>query len=131
MSNYNCLTMMILRRHHANYRELTSLINSPVKRLYVEADEDHVALQFHEKKGDIKRWKGHGDNTQIVKIVYVHEGIEKEGERARLKQPFYFGGVYAGEGNERLWKEVEDYIKKSYDTEKIEEIRFQSDGGAG
>ena len=28
MSNYNCLTMMILRRRHANYGELTSLINS-------------------------------------------------------------------------------------------------------
>ena len=27
MSNYNCLTMMILRRRHANYGELTSLIN--------------------------------------------------------------------------------------------------------
>ena len=27
MSNYNCLTMMILRRYHANYGELTSLIN--------------------------------------------------------------------------------------------------------
>ena len=28
MSNYNCLTMMILRRRHANYGELTSLINN-------------------------------------------------------------------------------------------------------
>ena len=30
MSNYNCLTMMILRRYHANYGELTSLINTDV-----------------------------------------------------------------------------------------------------
>ena len=28
MSNYNCLTMMILRKCRANYEELTSLINS-------------------------------------------------------------------------------------------------------
>lgn len=48
-----------------------------VKRLYVEADEDHIALQFHEKKGDVKRWKGHGDNGRIVKLIYVHEGIEE------------------------------------------------------
>ena len=27
MSNYNCLTMMILRKCRANYEELTSLIN--------------------------------------------------------------------------------------------------------
>ncbi len=35
----------------------------------MEADEDHVALQFHEKNGDIKRFQGHADNTQIVKLV--------------------------------------------------------------
>ncbi len=28
MSNYNCLTMMILRKCRANYEELTSLINT-------------------------------------------------------------------------------------------------------
>ena len=28
MSNYNCLTMMILRKCRANYEELTSLINN-------------------------------------------------------------------------------------------------------
>lgn len=51
--------------------------------LYVEADEDHVALQFHEKKGDIKRYKGHADNGQIVKLVYVHGGYaEGAGEEA-------------------------------------------------
>ena len=49
--------------------------------VYVEADEDPIALQFHEKKGDVKRWKGHGDNGQIVKLVYVHEGIIEQGKR--------------------------------------------------
>ena len=32
MSNYNCLTMMILRKCRANYEELTSLINIPPGR---------------------------------------------------------------------------------------------------
>lgn len=48
--------------------------------LYVEADEDHIALQYKEKKGDIKRYKGHADNGQIVKLVYVQEGYADGGE---------------------------------------------------
>ena len=66
---------------------------------------------------------------QIVKMVYVHEGVEKKGKRNQLKQPFFFGGVYPKKENEELWREVDEYIKKTYDREKIEEIRFQSDGG--
>lgn len=101
-----------------------------VKYLYVEADEDHIALQFHEKKGDVKRWKGHGDNGQIIKLVYVHEGYEEsETKRKRLKEVAYFGGLYSGKENEKLWKEVKDYIEERYDVEAIERIYFQSDGG--
>lgn len=102
-----------------------------VKYLYVEADEDHIALQFHEKKGDIKRFKGHADNTQIVKLVYVHEGyIDEDGKRKELKNVVYFGGLYRGKDNEKLWNEVKEYIEKQYETEEIEKIYFQSDGGA-
>ena len=86
-----------------------------VETLYVEADEDHIALQFHEKKGDVKRWKGHGDNGQIVKLVYVHEGKEDKGKRKQLKNPHFFGGIYSGKENERLWREVSGYIQKTYD----------------
>lgn len=100
-----------------------------VKRLYVEADEDHIALQFHEKKGDVKRWKGHGDNGRIVKLIYVHEGIEQKGKRNVLKNPVYFGGFCPGEKNKELWKEVDGYIKGQYEQKSLEEIRFQSDGG--
>jgi len=65
-----------------------------VDYLYVEADEDHAVLQFHEKKGDIKRYKNHADNGQIVKLVYVHEGKEELGKgRVRLKNARYFAGV--------------------------------------
>ena len=101
-----------------------------VKYLYVEADEDHIALQYHKKKGDIKRWKGHGDNGQIIKLVYVHEGYEEsEAKRKQLKEVVYFGGLYSGKENEKLWREVKDYIEGRYDTEAIERIYFQSDGG--
>jgi len=101
-----------------------------VKYLYVEADEDHIALQFHKEKGDIKRWKGHGDNGQIIKLVYVHEGYEETNtKRKKLKEVVYFGGLYSGKENEKLWREVKEYIEERYDKEALEKIYFQSDGG--
>ncbi len=103
-----------------------------VKYLYVEADEDHIALQYKEKKGDIKRYKGHADNGQIVKLVYVHEGYADSrggAKRKGLKNVVYFGGLYRGKDNGKLWGEVKEYIEKQYETEAIEKIYFQSDGG--
>ena len=101
------------------------------RELYVEADEDHAALQFHEKKGDIKRFKGHADNNQIVKLVYVHEGYTDSGiNRKGLKNVVYFGGFYRGKDNGKLWNEVKTYIGKQYAAEEMEKIYFQSDGGA-
>lgn len=94
-----------------------------VKYLYVEADEDHIALQYKEKKGDIKRFQGHADNGQIVKLVYVHEGYTDSREdikRKELKNVVYFGGLYRGKDNETLWKEVKEYIENQYETEGIE-----------
>lgn len=77
-----------------------------VENLYVEADEDHIALQYKKEKGDIKRYKGHADNGQIVKLVYVHDG-HTEGKRRELKNARYFGGIYEGaKGNEELWNSV-------------------------
>ena len=99
--------------------------------LYVEADEGHAALQFHEKKGDIKRFKGHAGNNQIVKLVYVHEGYTDIGaDRKGLKNVVYFGGLYRGKDNGKLWNEVKEYTGKHYGTEETEKIYFQSDGGA-
>ena len=106
-------------------------IKKETKNLYVEADEDHAALQFHKKKGDIKRFKGHADNTQIVKLVYVHEGYTDDGgKRKKLKNAVYFGGLYPGKDNEKLWYKVKKYIWKQYVPEETEKIYFQSDGGA-
>ena len=83
---------------------------------------------YIDRKGDIKRFKGHADNTQIVKLVYVHEGYtDGDVERKKLKNVTYFGGLYRGKDNGKLWDEVKEYIGKQYRTEKI---YFQSDGGA-
>ena len=100
-----------------------------VPYLYVEADEDHAALQYLDKKGDVKHWKGIGNNGLNVKLVYVHEGYEKKGTRHALKHAVYFGGVYDGEENETLWNEVEEYINQTYNRDTLREIYFQSDGG--
>ena len=103
-----------------------------VKYLYVEADEDHIALQQKEKKGDIKRYKWLAYNGNIVKLAYLHEGYEEKGEgpkRKELKNVVYFGGLYRGKDNEKLWGEVKEYIEKQYERDGIEKIYFQSDGG--
>ena len=71
---------------------------SVVKILYVEADEDHVAMQD-------------GSNRQM-KLVYVHEGIKNEGKNRKvLINPVYFTGLY-NNNKEQLWLEVAGYIYK-------------------
>ena len=48
-----------------------------IEYLYIEADEDHVSLQFRDKKGDLEENENHRkNNCLITKLVYVHEGIE-------------------------------------------------------
>jgi len=110
----------------------------PVKKkvvdyLYIDADEDHVPLQFREKKGDlVKGENGHKYNTVLAKLVYVYEGVEKEApksKRHRLINPHYFSGVYSGEANAGLWDEVYEYIDSHYDLSKVKKIYLNSDGG--
>lgn len=97
--------------------------------LYIDCDEDHVSLQYLEKKGDIR--KRRRVNTVMPKIVYVYEGITNEHGRNELINARYFGGVYEGtEGNKALWDEVWAYIDGSYDTEQLRKIFINGDGAA-
>ena len=99
-----------------------------LKHLYIDADEDHVALQYLDKKGDIKKPR---NNTIMPKIVYVYEGVENDGTRNKLLNKKHFGGVYEGSaGVEALWNKVYEYIEASYETEKIEKIYISGDGAA-
>ena len=85
----------------------------PIKVLYIEADEDHVALQ---SGGVIE-----------PKLVYVHEGKKKVGkDRWELISPRYFSGVYTN--SDELWLEVLDYIDQAYDMDSIEKIYLSGDG---
>ena len=84
-----------------------------VKVLYIEADEDHVALQ----------------NGGLIepKLVYVHEGRKQVSKnRYKLLNVRYFSGVYTN--SDELWVEVLDYIDKAYDMDSIEKIYLSGDG---
>ncbi len=97
-----------------------------VKTLYIDADEDHVALQYLEKKGDTKSARRH---TYMPKLVYVYEGIHAEGDRHELIGVRYFGGGCEGtEGVQQLWREVYDYIAGTYEEGALERIYVNGDG---
>ena len=99
-----------------------------LKYLYIDADEDHVSLQYINEKGDIKKPR---TNTVMPKLVYVYEGISNENGRNELINKKHFGGVYEGSKEiEELWEEVREYIEASYDTEAIEKIYINGDGAA-
>ena len=98
-----------------------------VKELYIDADEDHVALQYFEKRGDIKKPRR---NTVMPYIAYVYDDIATEEDgRPKLMNIRYFGGLYDGpEGTKEIWDEVYRYIESAYDVECIEHIYVNGDG---
>lgn len=92
-----------------------------VPNLYVDADEDHIALQ---KAGEL--------HSTITKMVYVYEGIEPEcpgSKRRRLVNPHYFCGMYSGKDNKKLWIQVYRYIEQHYDLNKLKRVYINADGG--
>ena len=105
-----------------------------VEYLYIEADEDHVSLQFNKKKGDLEACgKGRKNNTLASKLVYVHEGIEPDGPRSKrrhLVNPRYFADAGNAQGNNALWDKVYQYICDTYQVDKIKKIYLSADGGA-
>lgn len=104
-----------------------------VDYLYIDADEDHVSLQFRNKKGDLTVGDNNRKNNCVMtKLVYVYEGIEPEApksKRNRLIAPHYFSGVYSDEGNDALWDRVYTYLNEHYDLEKVKKIYLNADGG--
>ncbi|SNU09973.1 Uncharacterised protein family (UPF0236) [Lachnospiraceae bacterium] len=105
-----------------------------VEYLYIDADEDHVSLQFREEKGDIsKSDNGFKNNSFITKLVYVYEGIEKEApksKRHRLVNPYYFCSTTVSETNEEFWDRIYQYVETTYDVSKIKKIYVNGDGGS-
>lgn len=105
-----------------------------VDYLYIDADEDHVSLQFREKKGDLRVvGENRKNNCLITKLIYVYEGIEKESpksKRHRLINPYYFCRVCSGKDNDSLWDDIYEYISNQYDLSKVKKVYLNSDGGA-
>ena len=101
--------------------------------LYIEADEDHVSLQYRDKKGDLKKNEnGQKNNCLLTKLVYVHEGVEPEApksKRYKLVNPYYFCRVCDGKENENFWDEIYEYIESHYELSKIKKIYLSADGG--
>lgn len=90
-------------------------IKAKVKTIYVEADEDHVALQD-------------GRNAMPY-LVYVHEGfIDCDSRRKELKNVRYFSGMY--KKSEDLWIEVADYLEDNYDISYLETVYLSGDGAS-
>jgi len=108
------------------------------KYLHIIADEDHVSAQFWDRKGDLKEGAaGQKVNTIQAKLVCVYEDVINEsGEKSKnpryaLTGKRYFSGVYTGAAeNERLWREVAEYIETTYDTRVLERIYSAGDGAA-
>ena len=105
-----------------------------VEYLYIDADEDHVSLQFQNKKGDLEKdSRGYKRNCIMTKLVYIYEGVEKDAphsKRYHLVNPYYFCGTYEGKDNETLWNQVYQYIEDNYEIDKIKKIFLNADGGA-
>lgn len=77
------------------------------KIIYIEAGEDHVAMQD-------------GTNKQI-KLAYVHTGKKQVSKvRYQLDNKRYFKGEY--KNSEDLWLEVADYLEEAYDLDIYQEM---------
>ena len=120
--NFNCLLMLFP----------DEVIDYVV--VHIDADEDHVSLQFRERKGDLINLENNRKNNQaIAKLVYIYEGIEKEapaGKRHKLINLYYFCRVCNGKENRKLWDEVYEYIENHYEVNRIKKIYLNADGGA-
>ena len=79
-----------------------------VSELFIEADEDHVAMQ-------------QGNNRQL-RLAYVYEGKVAEGKKRRTLTA---KRVFTGYG--MPWKEIKEYIQTVYDSP---EITILGDGAA-
>ena len=86
-----------------------------IKKLYIIADEDHVALQ-----------KG---GQEEPRFVMVYENFAKIGKRVKLLNKKHFGGLYKGRIDD-LWEEVATYIENTYDTDFLERVYISGDGAS-
>ena len=61
--------------HKLEFPALKADEKKELKTIYIDADEDHVSLQYLEHKGDIRKPRM---NTVMPRIIYVYEGVDTE-----------------------------------------------------
>lgn len=83
-----------------------------IETLYVEADEDHIALQ--------------SGKCAMPRLIYVHEGITYESGRRTLKSPYYLSSLK--DKPKDIWQETYEYIEDNYEIDKIKKIYLSGDG---
>ncbi|QAV33339.1 Uncharacterised protein family (UPF0236) [Fervidobacterium changbaicum] len=83
-----------------------------VRVLYIEVDEDHVALQNGKK--------------EIPRFVYINEGRQSKNGRNELKN--VYNKAYVGVEAEGIWIDVANYVYDNYEIESIEKIYIAGDG---
>lgn len=99
----------------AHYKVPSGQEKKKIRYLFIEADEDHVAMRDH-KEGE-------------PKLVYVHEGVRRiSKDRWALVNPVYFSGMFRD--TEALWETVDEYIDTAYDRGSIKKIYLSGDRGA-
>ena len=90
-------------------------LKKKVNVIYIDADEDHVAMQ-------------QGTNKQI-KLIYVHEGRKEVSKgRYELINKRYFTGSL--KNNEELWLEVANYLEEAYELDEVKKIYLSGDGAS-
>lgn len=80
-----------------------------LKSIYIQADEDHVALQ--------------NGGCSMPRIVTIHEGSEN----GSLIRPYTICGLYESDVDS-LWEYVLEYIENIYDYEYLDTIFVLGDG---
>lgn len=77
-------------------------VNENAKEIYIEADEDHVAMQ-------------NGTHSAIYKLVYIYEGKKQVSKgRRELQAKRTFGGY---DTPKKIWNRVGKYIAETYSDE--------------
>lgn len=101
--------------HQANVLPVAKVEKRQVDVLYIEADEDHVALQ----KGGCAQ----------PRLVCIHEGIKKVSKgRNELIHPYY---IHFAQGDaDALWEEVAMVIEERYSPSPRSKIFLAGDGAS-
>lgn len=95
----------------SNLKQEKFEIKKQIDRLYIQADEDHVALQI--------------GGIAMPRLITIYE----RNENGKLLGKKKIGGIYKGKIDD-LWELVLEYIENKYNYEKIEKIFIMGDGAS-